>query len=127
MARAEDVRQHEPSASALLQVTSGRIVRQRLTTERPASGCSVRGVHDSAMTLDPIALPRTLARMTRPRDTIVTTRLRLDPITEAHVDELFRIHTDPDVVAWWDGAWTRDDARRRAIDWERGWNENGVS
>jgi RimJ/RimL family protein N-acetyltransferase len=40
-------------------------------------------------------------------DATLTERLRLEPITRAHVDDLVRLHAAPEVIQWHAGAWTR--------------------
>ena len=40
-------------------------------------------------------------------DATLTERLRLEPITRAHVDDLVRLHAAPEVAAWHAGPWTR--------------------
>jgi RimJ/RimL family protein N-acetyltransferase len=39
---------------------------------------------------------------------------------------LLRIHADPHVAEWYAGAWTRDEAERRANDWGEAWAKGGV-
>ena len=37
----------------------------------------------------------------------VTARLRLVPVGTEHVDDLVRLHADPEVAAWHNGTWAR--------------------
>lgn len=39
---------------------------------------------------------------------------------------MFRIHADPHVAEWYAGAWTREEAERRAKDWGDAWERDGV-
>lgn len=55
-----------------------------------------------------------------------TERLRLEEIGGQHVDDLLRIHSDPDVAEWYGGAWTRELAEQRAKDWGDAWERDGV-
>jgi RimJ/RimL family protein N-acetyltransferase len=62
-----------------------------------------------------------------PAVTVVTERLRLEPITEAHGDELYELHLDPAIAEWWDVSWTRADAAGQAARFAAGWRDGGVS
>ena len=56
----------------------------------------------------------------------LTERLNLTPLGPEHADELWRLHRDPGVAAWWDGALTRDEAREVASRMGEGWQSHGV-
>jgi [ribosomal protein S5]-alanine N-acetyltransferase len=62
-----------------------------------------------------------------PTTTVLTERLRLVPISEAHGDELYELHLDPAIAQWWDVTWTRDDAAAQAARFAVGWRNDGVS
>jgi RimJ/RimL family protein N-acetyltransferase len=55
-----------------------------------------------------------------------TARLRLEPITPGHAGDLWRLHQDEAVAAWWGGPWSREDARRYAAAMDRAWADDGV-
>jgi RimJ/RimL family protein N-acetyltransferase len=55
-----------------------------------------------------------------------TARLRLEPVSPAHAGDLWRLHQDAAVAAWWGGPWTRADADRYAADMARAWAGDGV-
>jgi ribosomal-protein-alanine N-acetyltransferase len=55
-----------------------------------------------------------------------TERLRLEEIGPRHVDDLLRVHTDPDVALWYGGAWTREIAEERAKAWGEAWERDGA-
>ena len=56
----------------------------------------------------------------------LTERLRLEEIGPQHVDDLLRVHSDPDVAKWYAGAWTRELAEQRATQWGEAWERDGV-
>jgi len=56
-----------------------------------------------------------------------TERLRLEPCTAAHGDDLYRLHLDPAIAEWWDLSWTPEDAEREARRFEAGWADDGIS
>ena len=58
---------------------------------------------------------------------VLTERLRLEPITEAHGDELYELHLDPAIAEWWDVSWSRADAAGHAARFASGWRDDGVS
>lgn len=64
-----------------------------------------------------------MSRITQAR---FTGRLRLEPITARHADDLWRIHQDEHVAAWYAGRWSRAHAARMAEDMARQWAGNGV-
>jgi ribosomal-protein-alanine N-acetyltransferase len=57
----------------------------------------------------------------------LTERLRLEPIGREHADELWLLHQDEGVAAWWAGQWSHDDAARYARRCEEAWLSPGVS
>lgn len=57
----------------------------------------------------------------------MTERLRLEPVGRAHVDDLWRLHQDEGVAAYYEGAWTHEDAARYAAKCEDSWSSDGVS
>lgn len=58
--------------------------------------------------------------------TRLTDRLRLEPIGPEHVDDLYVLHQQPGVAAWYGGTWTLDEARRQADRFQEGWETHGV-
>ena len=54
-----------------------------------------------------------------------TDRLRLEPIRAADAQALWQLHRDRAVAIYW-GAWSRDEARRRAATFEEDWRRDGV-
>ncbi len=56
-----------------------------------------------------------------------TERLRLEPIRQEHAGYVWRLHQDEGVAAWWDGAWSHDDAIRFATACGEAWISEGVS
>jgi RimJ/RimL family protein N-acetyltransferase len=67
---------------------------------------------------------RDLADMAR--RTRLTDRLRLEPIGPEHADDLWRLHRDDAVAAWWGGSWTTAEAHRTAARMANGWRADGV-
>lgn len=61
-----------------------------------------------------------------PRPATLTARLRLEPIRRDHADDLWRLHQDNGVAAYW-GAWSHEDASRFARACEEAWTSRGVS
>ena len=57
----------------------------------------------------------------------VTARLRLVPIGTGHVDDLVRLHADPEVAAWHNGTWTRDRAIEFAQSCQARLDRDGIS
>jgi RimJ/RimL family protein N-acetyltransferase len=63
----------------------------------------------------------------------LTERLRLEPITgpgevlPGHAADLERLHADPWVAEWYDGAWSAKEAARQAVGFQARWEANGVS
>ena len=55
-----------------------------------------------------------------------TERLRLEPIDVALADDLWTLHQDPGVAAWWEGLWSRDRATATAESFGRSWRRDGV-
>jgi RimJ/RimL family protein N-acetyltransferase len=51
---------------------------------------------------------------------VTTTRLRLEPVTAHHVDDLLTLYADPE-VAHWTGPWTESLIRQWAHDMEQRW------
>lgn len=60
-----------------------------------------------------------------PPDTRLTRRLRLEPIGPHNVDDLFRLHQDPAIIAWY-GRFERADTERVAARMARSWRESGA-
>jgi RimJ/RimL family protein N-acetyltransferase len=57
---------------------------------------------------------------------ITTNRLILTPIGPEHIDELVRLHADPNVAYWNAGAWSEADARRFAVEMQGRWSRDHV-
>ncbi len=57
----------------------------------------------------------------------LTERLRLEPIGPAHAGDLYRLHQDEAVAAWYGGRWTAQVAEQRAAAFGRAWQADGVS
>lgn len=57
----------------------------------------------------------------------LTERLRLVPIGREHAGELWRLHWDESVAAWYWGRYTAQQAERVAATMGRGWQTRGVS
>jgi RimJ/RimL family protein N-acetyltransferase len=55
-----------------------------------------------------------------------TARLRLEPAAPGHAGDLWRLHQDEAVAAWWGGLWSREDADGYAAAMARAWAEDGV-
>ncbi|MGW6281972.1 GNAT family N-acetyltransferase [Kribbella sp. NPDC055071] len=61
-----------------------------------------------------------------------TPRLRLEPITgpngvlTGHVADLVRLYSDPLVAYWYAGSWSVDEAARRAVEFQAGWERESV-
>ncbi|WP_157181298.1 GNAT family N-acetyltransferase [Actinopolymorpha alba] len=55
-----------------------------------------------------------------------TRRLRLEPIGPEHAHDLWRLHQDPVVVAWYAGAWSFEEAEAFGVESRRLWNDDGV-
>lgn len=64
-----------------------------------------------------------VARAVRTR---LTERLRLEPIGPADAVRLWQLHQDEGIAEWWDGAWSEEQARERALSGGRGWEADGV-
>jgi RimJ/RimL family protein N-acetyltransferase len=64
-----------------------------------------------------------VARAVRTR---FTDRLRLTPIGPYNAGDLWRLHQHEQVAAWFWGRFTVDMAVRRAVDFQRGWETDGV-
>jgi len=56
---------------------------------------------------------------------VITERLRLEPIGVDHVAELERLYSGPD-VSYWTGPWTRAGIQEWANDMQERWLRNGV-
>lgn len=54
----------------------------------------------------------------------LTERLRLEPIGPEHVDDLLRLHADPEVARWFEGPWTAEAATTWAANSASGWDEH---
>jgi RimJ/RimL family protein N-acetyltransferase len=59
--------------------------------------------------------------------TVLTDRLRLEPIGVEHATDLFQLHLDPAIAEWWDTTWTPQDAAHQATRYGAGWADDGVS
>ena len=57
---------------------------------------------------------------------VLTERLVLTPVTVADAEDLVLLHGDPNVAHWYDGAWTREQARSWADAMARRWADEGV-
>jgi RimJ/RimL family protein N-acetyltransferase len=68
--------------------------------------------------------PDTVAKANRIR---LTERLRLEPIGPAHAGDLWRLHQDEAVAAWYLGRWTAQMAQQRAAGYGQAWEADGVS
>ena len=55
----------------------------------------------------------------------ITERLRLEPIGPAHAGDLYRLHQDEAVAAWYGGRWTAQVAEQRAAAYGREWETEG--
>jgi hypothetical protein len=55
-----------------------------------------------------------------------TARLRLEPAAPGHGGDLWRLHQDEAVAAWWGGPWSLEDADRYAAAMARAWAVDGV-
>ena len=67
--------------------------------------------------------PRTGSRPSRPP---APARLRLEPIGPDHAADLWRLHQDEAVAAWWGGPWTVEDAHRYAAAMAGQWAADGA-
>jgi [ribosomal protein S5]-alanine N-acetyltransferase len=56
-----------------------------------------------------------------------TERLRLEPIGPEHAGDLWRLHQDEAVAAWYWGRWTVQMTQERAAQYGRAWEADGVS
>src|SRR5580692_10743402 len=66
--------------------------------------------------------PGIVAKATR-----LTERLRLEPIGPGHAGDLWRLHQDEAVAAWYLGRWTAQMAQQRAAGYGQAWAADGVS
>lgn len=55
-----------------------------------------------------------------------TERLRLVPVGPALAHDLWLLHQDPVISYWYAGAWSREEAQRRAVAMGLGWRTDGV-
>ena len=55
----------------------------------------------------------------------LTDRLRLVPIGGEHAADIWRLHQEPGVAAYW-GTWSKDQARHFAIECSQAWQCDGV-
>jgi mutator protein MutT len=102
------------------------------------------GKHDASAWVGPDDLDLLMVNRTdgdrRLRDIVayvvrtrITERLRLEPITgpgevlTGHAPDLERLHADPWVAEWWDGAWSIEESVRRAQDFQAQWEAEGLS
>ena len=51
----------------------------------------------------------------------------MEPVSRAHVDDLWQLHQDDAVAAYYEGTWSLEDAERYAAKCEDGWSSDGVS
>ena len=58
--------------------------------------------------------------------TVETERLRLEPISPKHADDLYRLHQDESVAKWW-GEWSVQKAADTAAEMGHAWEVDGVS
>lgn len=58
--------------------------------------------------------------------TRITDRLRLEPIGAGDADLLWQLHQDEGIARWFDGTWTEEQARNRALWCDNGWEVDGV-
>jgi RimJ/RimL family protein N-acetyltransferase len=61
--------------------------------------------------------------------TRLSERLRLEPISSRHADDLWRLHRDAAIAQWYvdEALWSPEDARRRAESFGADWATKGVS
>ena len=55
-----------------------------------------------------------------------TDRLRLEPISVRHAEDLWRLFQDPAVAEWYGGVWTLEMAQREAARMASAWETDGV-
>lgn len=55
----------------------------------------------------------------------LTARLRLEPISVGHAEDLLRVYQDPAVAEWF-GVWTPEMAQLEAARMARGWEMDGI-
>lgn len=58
--------------------------------------------------------------------TRLTDRLRLEPIGPPDAQRLWRLHQDDGIAQWFDGTWSEEHARERALWCGTGWEVEGV-
>lgn len=58
--------------------------------------------------------------------TVLTRRLRLEPVGPELADDLWLVHQDDDIAEWYAGRWSRDQATRTAAAMGRAWRDDGV-
>jgi RimJ/RimL family protein N-acetyltransferase len=58
--------------------------------------------------------------------TVVTQRLRLEPVGPDRADDLWLVHQDDDIAEWYAGRWSREHATRTAAAMGRAWRDDGV-
>ena len=96
------------------------------------------GKHDACAWLGPADLELMMAGRTdgdrRLRDIVaraartrLTARLRLDPAGRWSAGDLWRLHYDEGVAAWYAGRWTAQTAERRAAEMGAQWERQGVA
>jgi RimJ/RimL family protein N-acetyltransferase len=102
------------------------------------------GKHDASAWVGPDDLELLMVNRTdgdrRLRDIVafavrtrLTERLLLVPITgpdevlPGHATDLRRLHADPWVARWYDGAWSPEESVRRTAEFSERWETNGVS
>jgi RimJ/RimL family protein N-acetyltransferase len=64
--------------------------------------------------------------MPAPPGTRRTARLRLEPVGPEHASDLWRLHQDEAVAAWWGGPWSLEDAHGYAATMARAWAADGA-
>ena len=57
----------------------------------------------------------------------LTERLRLEPVSRAHVEDLWQLHQDDRVAAYYEGTWSVEDAARYGAKCEAAWASQGLS
>ncbi|WP_433556337.1 GNAT family N-acetyltransferase [Pseudonocardia xinjiangensis] len=55
-----------------------------------------------------------------------TRRLRLEAVDPTRTDDLWQLHQDPGIAAWYGGPWTRDHAAARAATMAESWSADGI-
>lgn len=56
----------------------------------------------------------------------LTQRLRLEPVGPHVAHDLWSLHQDPGIAAWYEGPWSHERAQRVAAEMADGWQRHGV-